>query len=146
MVFRVPERADIRPADREKAAKSGYVGDYTRLGNAAWFTNIDHGRRHEPLQLMTEADNVKFSKHKNVRGAGYQKYDNYDAIEVPFTDAIPSDYTGVMGVPISFLGKYSPEQFNIVGFRHGDDGKDLRLPDGRCPYFRVLVRHKPAAK
>jgi hypothetical protein len=64
---------------------------------------------------MTEADNIKFSKHKQVKDVGYQKYDNYDAIEVPFTDSIPSDYDSVMGVPISFLDKYSPEQFEIVG-------------------------------
>jgi hypothetical protein len=64
---------------------------------------------------MTRADNIKFSKHKEIHGVGYQTYDNYDAIEVPFTDAIPSDNQGVMGVPISFLGKYSPEQFEIVG-------------------------------
>ncbi len=61
---------------------------------------------------------------------------------MPFTDSIPSDYGGVMGVPISFLDKYCPEQFEIVKFRHGDDGKDLRLKDGTCPYFRVLIRHK----
>ncbi|EEV21372.1 hypothetical protein TREVI0001_0569 [Treponema vincentii ATCC 35580] len=59
---------------------------------SVWFTNLDHGRRHQPLSLMTMADNIKFSKHKEIRGIGYQKYDNYGAIEVPFTDAIPSDY------------------------------------------------------
>jgi hypothetical protein len=64
---------------------------------------------------MTMEDNIKFSKHKEVKGMGYQKYENYDAIEVPFTDSIPSDYKGVMGVPISFLDKYSPEQFEIIG-------------------------------
>ena len=64
---------------------------------------------------MTEADNIKFSKHKEVKDKGYQKYDNYDAIEVPFTDAIPSDFVGTMGVPISFLSKYNPDQFAIVG-------------------------------
>ena len=64
---------------------------------------------------MTMAQNVKHSKHKEVRGIGYRTYDNYDAIEVPFTDAIPSDYDGVMGVPISFLDKYCPEQFEILG-------------------------------
>lgn len=80
-----------------------------------WFTNIDHGRRHKPISLMTMADNIKHSKHKEIREKGYQKYDNYDAIEVPFTDAIPSDYDGVMGVPISFLEKYCPEQFEIIG-------------------------------
>ena len=61
------------------------------------------------------ADNIKYSRHKEVKGIGYRKYDNYDAIEVPFTDAIPSDYDGVMGVPISFLDKYCPDQFEIVG-------------------------------
>ncbi|HCI04522.1 TPA: hypothetical protein DEW47_00875 [Patescibacteria group bacterium] len=66
----------------------------------------------------------------------------FSAIEVPFTDAIPSDYNGVMGVPISFLDKYNPEQFEIIKFRHGNDDKDLRLKDGTCPYFRVLIRHK----
>jgi len=87
-----------------------------KFRNVCWFTNIDHGRRHQPLPLMTMADNLKYSKHKQIRGkASYDKYDNYDAIEVPFTDAIPSDYEGVMGVPISFLDKYSPEQFEILG-------------------------------
>ncbi len=80
-----------------------------------WLTNVEHGRRHQPLKLMTMADNIKHSKHKEVKGHEYQKYDNYDAIEVPYTDAIPSDYDGVMGVPISFLEKYCPEQFEIVG-------------------------------
>lgn len=115
LVFRVPEGAEISQSDREKAARLGYVGDYTRLGNACWFTNIDHGKRHQPLPLMTMADNLKFSKHKEIRGTGYKKYDNYDAIEVQFTDAIPSDYSGVMGVPISFLHKYNPDQFEILG-------------------------------
>ncbi|NLO20197.1 MAG: DNA methyltransferase, partial [Ignavibacteria bacterium] len=80
-----------------------------------WFTNLDHGRRHHPLRLMTMEQNIKFSKHKEIRGIGYQKYDNYDAIEVPYTIAIPSDYEGVMGVPVSFLDKYCPEQFEIIG-------------------------------
>lgn len=87
-----------------------------KFRNCCWFTNIEHGKRHEPLPLMTMADNLKFSKHKELRGKKeYLHYDNYDAIEVPYTDAIPSDYKGVMGVPISFLDKYCPEQFEIVG-------------------------------
>jgi hypothetical protein len=64
---------------------------------------------------MTKDDNTKFSRHKEVRGSGYQTYENFDAIEVPFTDAIPSDFEGVMGVPISFLDKYNPDQFEILG-------------------------------
>lgn len=83
--------------------------------NCLWLTNIEHGRRHQPLKLMTLADNKKYSSHKQIREFGYPQYDNYDAIEVPFTDAIPSDYEGVMGVPITFLDKYNPEQFKIIG-------------------------------
>lgn len=82
--------------------------------NCLWLTNIDHGKRHQPLKLMSMADNIKHSKHKDIRGHEYQKYDNYDAIEVPFTDAIPSDYEGAMGVPVTFLDKYNPEQFEIL--------------------------------
>jgi hypothetical protein len=119
MVFAVPKGTPVSEADRSKAARLGYPSDdeydYTRLGNSCWFTNLDHGRRHQPLSLMTEADNVKYSKHKDIQGVGYRKYDNFDAIEVPFTDAIPSDYPGVMGVPISYLDKHNPEQFEIVG-------------------------------
>lgn len=86
-----------------------------KFRNCCWFSNIEHGKRHQPLPLMTMADNIKFSRHKDVRGHEYQHYFNYDAIEVPYTDAIPCDYDGVMGVPISFLDKYCPEQFEIVG-------------------------------
>ena len=83
--------------------------------SSVWFTNLEHGRRHQPLQLMSMADNLKYSKHKEIRENGYQKYDNYDAINVPYTDAIPNDYNEVMGVPISFLEKYNPNQFKILG-------------------------------
>jgi hypothetical protein len=87
------------------------------IHTALWFTNLDHGRRHQPLPLMTMKENLKFSKHKEIRGKRrYEKYVNYNAIEVSFTDAIPSDYPGEMGVPISFLDKYNPDQFEIVGF------------------------------
>jgi hypothetical protein len=152
LVFRVPAGFEVADSDKEKAARLGYVGDYTRLGNACWFTNLDHGRRHQPLPLMTKADNIKFSKHKQVKDVGYQKYDNYDAIEVPFTDAIPSNYDGVMGVPITFLGKYSPEQFEIVGLAAGNirglagiptaTGKDGPYINGKLKYGRILVRHR----
>jgi hypothetical protein len=140
MVFGVPKGVDVAPADREKAERLGYPPDekydYTRLGNSCWFANIDHGRRHEPLQLMTEADNIKFSRHKEVRGVGYMMYDNFDAIEVPFVDAIPSDYGGLMGVPVTFLDKYNPDQFKIVGSSQGDYpptktyGRKERVVDG----------------
>ena len=141
MVFAVPKDAEIAEKDRQKAAKLGYIGNYTRLGNSCWFTNIDNSRRHKILPLMTERDIVKFGTKKP-----FEKYDNYDAIEVSFVKFIPSDYEGVMGVPISFLDKYSPEQFEIIKFRHGNDEKDLRLPDGTCPYFRILIKHKNISK
>lgn len=97
-----------------------------RVAGVQWFTNIEHGRRHEPLELMTMADNIKYSRHKEVRGIGYKTYDNFDAIEVPFTDAIPSDYDGAMGVPITFLNKYNPDQFEIIGsFNAGAAGDEL---------------------
>lgn len=116
MVFGVPPGTPVKAEDKAKAARLGYVGDYTRLGNSCWYTNIDHGRRHHPLPLMTMSENLKFSRHKDIKGkADYDHYDNYDAIEVPFADAIPSDYDGAMGVPISFLDKYCPEQFEILG-------------------------------
>lgn len=86
-----------------------------RVSGVVWFTNIDHGKRHHPISLMTMEDNVMYSKHKEIRGIGYSHYENYDAIEVPYSDAIPSDYTGVMGVPITFMDKYCPEQFELVG-------------------------------
>lgn len=141
MVFAVPEWAEISESDRSKAARLGYVGNYTRLGNSCWFTNMEHGRRHSPLMLMTMEDNILYSKHREILGIGYKHYDNYDAIEVPFSDAIPSDHEGAMGVPITFLDKYCPEQFEIIKFRKGDDDKDLSV-NGKCPYFRIIIRKK----
>ncbi|MBO0421377.1 adenine-specific methyltransferase EcoRI family protein [Enterococcus plantarum] len=118
--------------------------------NALWMTNIDHGKRHQPLSLMTMEDNIKFSKHKNVKGKNYSYYDNYGALEVPYTDAIPSDYKGIMGVPISFLDKYNPEQFLIVGCSY-DYGrpegwsKEINMSvtiEGKAIYKRLLIKNK----
>ena len=125
-----------------------------KFRNCCWFTNIDHGRRHQPLSLMTMEDNIKFSKHKEVKGIGYMKYDNYDALEVPYTDAIPIDYNGVMGVPISFLPKYCPEQFEILGatesegkgFSNGlwDSASNVTQPlvNNERKYKRIFIRLK----
>ena len=99
-----------------------------------WFTNIDHGRRHEPLHLMTMKDNLRYSPHKEIKEKGYPRYENYDAIDVPYSDAIPSDYDGVMGVPTTFIDKYCPEQFVIIGCAEGDSGKSL----GLLPFDREL--------
>ena len=137
MVFGVPEGTIVSEGDRKKAERLGYRGNYTRLGNSCWYTNIDHGRRHQKLQLMTAAENFKHSKHKEIKGRNdYIRYENFDAIEIPFTDAIPSDYDGFMAVPKTFLDKYCPEQFEIVGNPHGDSGIELGLK----PYPRELKK------
>jgi hypothetical protein len=153
------------PVGREYA--SGVFDEKTGLvkfRNVIWYTNIDHGKRHKPLSLMSTEDNIKFSNHKEIRGNGYRSYENYDAIDVPFTDAIPSDHDGVMGVPISFLEKYSPEQFEILGITQRNDdpyktkrftsseyknANDLNaravvMVDGKpkSVYARILIRHK----
>lgn len=116
------------PPDRAREFANGVYDKSTGLvkfRNVGWFTNLDHGRRHEEMPLMTMADNLKFSKHNTIkRKKRYDRYDNYDAIEVPFTDAIPSDYVGVMGVPISFLDRYNPDQFEIVGTTESNDPKN----------------------
>ena len=142
---------------------SGVYDDETRLvhfRNIDWFTNIQHGRRHEPLKLMTQADNEILNKRIINNPNSYKKYDNYDAIEIPATSGIPSDYVGVMGVPISFLDKYCPEQFEIVSGWNGGktapnpgaevteyfdkNGKSKRwngpTVDKSAVYFRVLIR------
>lgn len=110
--FNVPDSYELN------AAGCGIDNDgkkFIRVKGVRWFTNIEHGRRHQRMQLMTMTGNIKYSRHKEVRGIGYQTYDNYNAIEIPFSDAIPSDYDGVMGVPLTFLDKYCPEQFEILG-------------------------------
>lgn len=118
-------------------------GGFTKMGNTCWYTNIEHGRRHKRLQLMTMAWNFKHSKHKEIRERkDYILYENYDAIDIPFVDAIPSDYDGTMGVPKSFLEKYCPEQFEIVGIAEGDSGKELGLK----PYPRELKKLNPSLR
>lgn len=122
LLFEVPDTDQLTNG---KKLGSGYRiidGKILARSQSVWLTNIDHGRRHQPLALMSMADNLRFSKHKELKGkTAYDRYDNYDAIEVPFTDAIPSDYDGVMGVPISFLDKYCPEQFEILGMCENED-------------------------
>lgn len=92
-----------------------------RVSGVIWFTNMEHGRHHKTLELMTMADNIKFSKHKEIRGHNYMKYVTFDALDVPFTDAIPRDYLGIMGVPKSFMEQYCPEQFEILGYEREDE-------------------------
>ena len=118
MFFSIPENiANLDQVREVRLDKNGKKDFITRVQGVRWFTNIDHGRRHEPLPLMTMGDNLKFSKHKEVKGkTSYDRYDNYNAIEVPYIDAIPSDYNGVMGVPVSFFDKHNPDQFQIIGY------------------------------
>lgn len=148
MVFAVPEGTEISESDREKAEKLGYFGNYTRLGNACWYTNLDHGRRHEPLSLMTREDNLKYNKKlinklkNDYNTDDYPRYDNYDAIEVPFVDAIPSDYALDLGVPISYLSKHNPDQFDIVKFRKGNDDKDLMITSGQASVSETSERER----
>lgn len=101
---------------------------YIRVKGVRWFTNLDYPERHENLIL-----------YKNYNPNDYPKYDNYDAINVDKTADIPMDYDGAMGVPITFLDKYNPEQFEIIRFRKGNDDKDLSI-NGKYPYFRILIR------
>jgi hypothetical protein len=117
--FQVPESYPLEAAGW-RVDDNG--NKFIRVKGVRWFTNIDHGRRHQPLPLMTLNDNLRFSKHKEIKDSNeYVRYENYDAIEVPFTDAIPSDFNGIMGVPISFLDKYAPEQFEILGMCENSD-------------------------
>ena len=103
--------------------KTGLV----KFRNVGWFTNIDHGARHEALILDTMEHNLKYNKklrkklEEEYGTTDYPFFDNYDAIEVPFTECIPSDYDGVMGVPITFLDKYNPEQFELLGITQRND-------------------------
>ena len=112
-----------------------------------WFSNIDHGKRHEPLLLDTMEHNLKFNKKlrkklENDYGKiEYPHYDNYDAIEVPFVEAIPSDYEAAMGVPITFLDKWNPDQFEIVG-SDSNLAKPEPLPNGKTGTGRFYIRER----
>ena len=109
--FRVP---DSYPLEAAGVRVDEEGNRYIRVKGVRWYTNLDHGRRHEPLNLMTMEDNRRFNP--DAKGdLAYAQYDNYDAIDVPAYKAIPSDYDGVMGVPITFLDHHNPDQFEIVG-------------------------------
>ena len=147
-------------------AKTGLV----KFGNCCWFTTLKHGNINNPIKLKTMAENLS-SNHRLKEKFAYRKYENFDAIEVPFTDAIPFDYDGIMGVPISFLAKYNPEQFEIIGMGMATlglsvgvqpykpdhrkyrrevqkcgavDGDLYMMIDGvvKVPYRRILIKRK----
>ena len=152
--YEVPENYDS--FHKEENGKK-----YAFVAGTIWFTNIDHGRRHQPLPLMTESDIVKF-----VTKTPFEKYENYDAIEIPKVKQIPSDYNGIMGVPISFLSKHSPEQFEIIWQAsgntrasapkeilkrlkytpHPDDRGGCTIVNGQRTYGRILIKHRHRKK
>lgn len=163
ILFHIPKEMENKFIENKQEGSA-----YRKVGNelmarttGMWFTNLDHGRRHEPLPLMTMADNLKFNK-KIVGTDAYLKYDNYNAIEVPFTNAIPSDFDGIMGVPISFLDKYNPDQFDIIwqasgntrasapeevleklGYQiHSEDRGGCTVVNNKRTYGRILIKHK----
>lgn len=104
--------------------------------NCLWLTNLETPIRHEYIPLTkTYAGNE----------AEYPKYDNFDGINVNKTQDIPQDYMGCMGVPITFLHKFNPDQFEIIRFRKGNDDKDLSIK-GKCPYFRILIKKQTTRK
>lgn len=133
----------IMPDDIELASdKYKYDAQGHRLLNIAgvcWFTNIDHAKRHQMLPLDLGFTYVGHEED-------YPKYDNYDAIEVSKVSQIPCDYMGVMGVPITFLDKYCPEQFEILGDSRYHDGQDtaddINYVNGELTYRRILIRRK----
>ncbi len=126
----------IVPEHYELSGTEAYITkDNQRIvatNNCLWLTNLDLEQRHKDIEL-----GKKYFGNEDA----YQKYDNCDGININRTKDIPKDYKGLMGVPITFLHKYNPEQFEIVRFRKGDDGKDLRV-NGKSPYFRILIRNK----
>lgn len=142
VAFVVPDDYELRKT-RSWKDKNGV--NWRSLGNACWFTNLDIGKRHEDLIL-----------YKTYTPEEYAKYDNYDAIEVPKVASIPMDYNGVMGVPITFLNKHNPEQFEIVGLIAGNikglagipsgSGKDGPYLNGKLKYGRILIRNKRLSK
>lgn len=167
MYFDVPEERRQWLLENKKEGSAYKIIDGAvmgRLASACWFTNLDHGKRHQPLQLDTMTHNLKFNKklkkklEKDYGKLKYPHYDNYDAIEVPFTECIPSNYDGVMGVPITFMDKYNPDQFEILGSRRWNKSdvvlrlyrgdKDSANDDfktlihGKETYDRIFIRSK----
>lgn len=127
--FIVPEHYELYGSEARIDSEGNRI---VSPNNCLWLTNLDHQKRHDELELAKT-----YFGNENE----YPRYDNFDGINVNKTKDIPSDYTGYMGVPITFLHKHNPDQFEVIRFRKGDDGKDLSI-DGKCPYFRIIVRRK----
>jgi hypothetical protein len=127
--FIVPEHYELYGTEVKIDSENNRI---VSSNNCLWLTNLDNNKRHELLQL-TE---MYVGNEDN-----YPTYDNYDGINVNEVIKIPADYSGAMGVPITFLHKFNPEQFRLIKFRKGDNGKDLSI-NGKCPYFRILIKNR----
>jgi hypothetical protein len=154
----------IRSGDREFLVPSEYPLNaavyrvdksgkkYIRVSRIRWFTNLQHGKQPKPLKLKSMNENLKHNKKIQNNNNSYKKYDNYDAIEVPYTDAIPNDYDGIMGLPVSFLDKYNSYQFEILGtstFKEYYNGVMYGKPvfiNGKELYKRIFIKHKNPQK
>lgn len=134
-LFGVPNEKEFIKGKKEGSAYRIVNETVYARAQACWFTNLPHEKRNKPLDLVGNT----YSPEK------YPKYDNYDAIDVSKVADIPENYKGTIGVPITFLDKYCPEQFKIVKFRKGNDDKDLSV-NGKCPYFRILIKLKTKKK
>ena len=163
LLFDLPDDIQQKMLNSKKLGSAYRIVDGKVMGRSQsnWFTNIEHGKRHEQLQLDTMEHNLKFNtslKKKLLNDFGkleYPHYDNYLAIEVPFTESIPSDYNGVMGVPITFMDKYNPKQFEIIGATESEGkgfSKGLWLGNtaqatvnGKRIYKRLFIRPKKGA-
>lgn len=123
--------------------------------SSIWLTNIEHRLRYDPIPLVSMNENIHYAETKKTNHKNsYVQYDNYSAIEISYTKLIPSDYNGIMGVPISFLDKYCPKQFEIVGatesegkgFSNGIWGEDSKvsqpLIQGKKIYKRIFIKHR----
>ena len=127
--FIVPEHYDLYGTEVQIDASGNRI---ISPNNCLWLTNLDTFKRHEDIHLTK-----KYAGNES----DYPKYDNFDAINVDRTQCIPIDYSGCMGVPITFLHKFNPDQFELIKFRKGDDGNDLSI-NGKCPYFRIIIKNK----
>ena len=127
--FVVPEHYELYGTE---ARVDDFGNRIVSPNNCLWLTNLDISKRHEDIEL---------TKKYFGNETEYPKYDNYNGININKTQNIPLDYDGYMGVPITFLHKFNPDQFEIIKFRKGNDGKDLSI-NGKCPYFRILIKNK----
>jgi hypothetical protein len=105
-----------------------------RVSSSCWFTNFDVAKHNQDITL-----------YKKYTAKEYPKYDNYNAINVDKYTEIPCDYAGYIGVPVTFVDKYNPKQFEIMKFRKGDDDKDLSI-NGKYTFFRIIIKNKKVKK